>query len=580
MSEADAYLAFLDNLFPGDIEPAVALQANPSFETPREVWGLMEEIAGCADIPYNWLVNVAGLVVRGLAGLRCLWYLHGAEGVLVNDVPNPPHHIYPDFDELIWARTRFLEEEALPRGPEARWIKEASIGWNWGTGIIEETIYYTDGTSSARTYRMGKWLRKQGASAELVKEFETREPVEWRWRVSADPIDVLTMSHNRPWKSCMRPGGRYQYGPLTDMAAGSAVLFFYRPGSDKPVGRMILRPAITRSGHKVIAAGGTIYGAGPNEVITDDYLTKQFKKATGTQIRVGFIPLCDLGILGRALTRNISSDMEMEHEATRCSQGAREYEEAYQRLARAGWPEPAVDFLSQTARGRLEGAAPLAKAVDLDELRYSVVQLLQREGLQDPLRILDFLRGFFVPKGDLASEQTYGRIYDAASFLLGHPADLALNNWERQELADHVFEGISEAIQPTKPAYALLFDIPLGLKRGYAAQELYGTEIDLLYHYYSSMDLNAMVEVVRPVGTKRNMRLYLPYVYSMAGVKWKELPKRARPGNKRWKMVTAEGQDVKWVLFVANFWYDLIPKLRQAALKVVKLPRDAELPWD
>jgi len=98
-------------------------------------------------------------------------------------------------------------------------------------------------TEEGREMKLGKWLRKGGkCSPEQIKQFETREELTYNWRISTDIEDVLGMSHNRAWTSCMRPGEDYAEGPLAEWEAGAAVVLYYRPGADQPCGRELLRP--------------------------------------------------------------------------------------------------------------------------------------------------------------------------------------------------------------------------------------------------------------------------------------------------------------------------------------------------
>jgi len=133
--------------------------------------------------------------------------------------------------------------------------------------------------------KFGKWLRKNKMGFEL-QEFEKRQQLRFIWRISTTPSDILGMSYDRVWTSCMRPDGEYKCGPLSDCQAGSAIILFFRPGADKPCGREILRPAV-RDGKPVIIRGGTIYGNG----------TKIDAKEITTEIEiVSSVELGDIGI--------------------------------------------------------------------------------------------------------------------------------------------------------------------------------------------------------------------------------------------------------------------------------------------
>jgi len=146
--------------------------------------------------------------------------------------------------------------------------EQVSLRPSWAEGYMT-TIF--DGRPKRRE-KLGKWLRKNGATPEWLHEFETRE-VDVRWEITTDPAEVLGMSFDRAWTSCMRPGGAYERGPLWDLMAGSALVLFFRPGADKPCGREILRPAVDKDGSPLIVRGGIIYGMGtsvPSENLTDE----------------------------------------------------------------------------------------------------------------------------------------------------------------------------------------------------------------------------------------------------------------------------------------------------------------------
>jgi hypothetical protein len=366
------------------------------------------------------MVNAAGLVVRGLAGAQCLWYLHGARGQLKSVDETPlPNRILNELHELS-AKRREQMEESILKGPRFQPVYEegdivayaprpgqgigtldfVATDFNWDDGIVEERAVFCppDGCpgysdlrplrmiEEMRTIKLGKWLRKMGASDFLLHEFETRPMPVWDFVVSADPLDVLTMTHGRPWErqSCMRPGRAYEYGPLTDMAAGSAVMFFYRPGAKRPSGRMILRPAADNEGHKSILAGRDIYGDGPLG-LTEETLTDVLAEATGYEIPVQYWNACHYGDQGYALTRNIYSDVGR----TGCRQSQAQYDRAYENLVDADWPAPQLeapiyrgvatrfaDVLPVQAGERLDLGAMAREAVNIAVRRLNIPLLM------------------------------------------------------------------------------------------------------------------------------------------------------------------------------------------------------------
>lgn len=157
-------------------------------------------------------------------------------------------------------------------------IKGDSIVPEWLNRFSFDQVNWSEGTVKikGRVMKLGKWLRKQGAFQNEIHEFETRKGLEFVWKITTSPEEVLSMSYDRAWTSCMRPGGAFEYGPLWDCEAGSALILFYRPGASQPCGREILRPAIRKEKDKWtprIVRGGRIYGTGtnvPGKTITEE----------------------------------------------------------------------------------------------------------------------------------------------------------------------------------------------------------------------------------------------------------------------------------------------------------------------
>lgn len=327
---------FTNWLFPGDDIHT----RNPST-VPGAAKEILEMVSCATGIDEKWLQKSARLVLDGLAGCGCLWYLHGANGTIENiieerDWPNWMH------DFVGAARIEMLERLSK-KDPHVKWV---GVGADYGAGKLEFGIQYDDGRpTKVRTEKIGKLLRKMGYIPEVIKEFETRQLEKWDWFISTHPFDVLTMSFNRPWTSCMRPGGVAELGPLTDMAAGSAVMFFTRPGADKPCGRLILRPVIgfeqmdPNMPFPAIASGKIIYGCGPDH-IDKTALQTMLAEATGEHLKVVEIPICKLGKDGRMLTRFIYSDTDRNY----CKQTDTQYEQAYFNLLERQWPESRLEI--------------------------------------------------------------------------------------------------------------------------------------------------------------------------------------------------------------------------------------------
>lgn len=312
---------FTSRLFPGDELPV----RNPA-SLPGAAVEILEDVSCRTGVPVKWLKKSARLVLDGVAGAQCLWYLHGLEGELVAaEGPKNKYGMERDLD-----------------------LKIGSDNYNTLLGIVvaeEEkgvrpVIDWSDGyvTLGKRKMKLGKWLRKWKASKELLKAFETRELPAWKWRISTHPVDVLTMSFNRPWVSCMRPGGAAELGPLTDMAAGTSVMFFHRPGAKVPCGRTLLRPAL-KGQSRIMLWSGYVYGCGPKTIDVRE-LRKDLAKKTRHNIPVGNVRLCPFGKSGDALTRNIYSDVDREY----CAQSNEAYDKAYAKLLDAKWPPSKLDL--------------------------------------------------------------------------------------------------------------------------------------------------------------------------------------------------------------------------------------------
>lgn len=331
-------------LFPGD---PISRSANPT-DIPPEVRPLLNEIARCTHIKLGWLEKAAGLVVDGMAGLECLWYLHGLSGTIETEGLNRPES--PNLaDELESIRHRAM------RDPQVHVVVK------WDAGVAEESYYDPKDAMSQETplrrvrkTKLGKWLKKYNASPELLHAFEVREMPVWGWEISCNPYDVLTMSHERPWTSCMRPGGEYEFGPLTDMAAGSAIMFFRRPGAGMPCGRRILRPAVFESLRPFIADGGRTYGCGP-QTLQAKQIQTILSEASGHDIPVRTAPICGNGLTGQMIIRHIYSDTDHRE----CGQSDENYTQAYANLASGYWPEPKLDMgawrsLAEEYKGKIE----------------------------------------------------------------------------------------------------------------------------------------------------------------------------------------------------------------------------------
>jgi hypothetical protein len=374
MADLRDFLAWVFPYQPIDFVP------NQYGRLPTVVQETLDGISRDTKMPLDWLENTAALVMDGLAGLQCLWYLHGAEGT-VGVKAEAPDWVREVMSFAI--REVKIDEEEKRKGivsvhhagPHGH--MRSAIDWQKGNFTLEKG--YKDRPPVTQTYKIGRWLERfikymEGSLPER-KVHQMRYELKHRakdnqmtWRISAHPYDILTMSYNRPWSSCMRPHSDYkwQYGILSDLAAGSAIMFFYRHGADQPAGRIILRPALTPKGEKAIYSGRTVYGSGPKPLPANqiERMLLDARSVAGLgRVPVEDRDLCSAGDSGRALSRLIYSDIAG---AGGCEQEEDDYDTAYARLSRAGWPPPALDIgelrsVAEDWKGKLD--------CDLEELQ-------------------------------------------------------------------------------------------------------------------------------------------------------------------------------------------------------------------
>jgi len=343
---------FIQAIMPDAPVGARGFTANPR-ELPGEAREILEAVKCATGVPMNYLEHAAGLVLRGLAGLKCLWFLHGLKGRVENTRPQmevspSPAWFGPMLYDWVAAKRATGRFEAGRWGTE--WLEGKAIFLDWSdpkTGKVKPRV----------EERIGKILRESHATKEQMKEFETRikpPQTHWNWRISAHPYDVLTMSFDRSWTSCMRPGGEAPLGPLTDMAAGAACIFWYRPGADQPCGRTILRPSVdintgSNKYQPEVNIAPSVKGAGPRPF---NALAFSLDIATACHARDGTCPVrfvsddhAQLGDEGMALSRNIHDDFSRQF----CHQDDDAYQEAYARLKAVEWPEPKLADLDLRA---------------------------------------------------------------------------------------------------------------------------------------------------------------------------------------------------------------------------------------
>ena len=243
----------------------------------------------------EWVVEHIQLLEMGVNTLGCLGFLHGKEGRVEDICSSRP----------LWLRRTF--ERWANKNEVGVFYSDANIDWGHGTISWPQN-------GKTRQMKLGKWLRKAGSSPDQIKEFETRPMESWQWKISADLWDVLTMSHDRPWTSCMRPEGMYEKGPMTDMRSGAAVLFWYRPGASKPCGREILRPVV-KDNQPMIARGGRTYGSGgslSNKQLSESLGVPVIKVDLMSEKVTGLIDevYCDIGRNGCHQTKGKAAKAE------------------------------------------------------------------------------------------------------------------------------------------------------------------------------------------------------------------------------------------------------------------------------
>jgi len=346
----ERYEDFRSALFPGDPAPD-GFVGNP-FASGSE---LLADVSKATGIKLSWLRDTGREVLEGMSGLGCLWFLHGAKGEI--EVEAKPPEWFAGIQSYI---IELVLDDADEQRRKIRSVfpYRLDVVNNWRKGVLPIRKIYEDGKKVIQVVRVGKYIDAYSVSEGLDSK-KLHQELKWRnkanrleWYVSCHPYDVLTMSAGRPWVSCMKPGGLFQFGPLTDMAAGSAILWYRHPGADTPCGRVVLRPFLDNNYHPCIATGGRLYGegAGANASLLNNILGPFLQ-----DIEVQRVKICPIGRNGRALTRAIYSDVDKL--ANGCTQTREEYEEAYENLGTADWPASKLDIgeVSEVARLYKEG---------------------------------------------------------------------------------------------------------------------------------------------------------------------------------------------------------------------------------
>jgi hypothetical protein len=384
-----SYTQYHQWLFPGD----PVLEPNP-LDADATADELLAEVSCRTGIEVSWLRRSVREVLDGLAGLGCLWFLHGARGQVAGKI-----------ESTLWLHalvnyihgTIYDDPSEQKRGLTSAFVHEL----NWLKGNVTFTKSYGDAANLKavnQTFKLGKHIDAFVAHRDYSEDERKAMHHDLKWRakaymydfvVSCSPYDVLTMSHGRPWPSCMKPGGMFEFGPLTDMAAGSAIVWFYAQGADVPAGRIILRPFTvldfeTGEYRPHIATGGRLYGSGPDIGLAA--LNKMLEPWL-QGVEIDHVELCPIGQEGYALTRAIYSDTDRAAEG--CKQDQEAYAEAYSRLGHSDWPEPKFDLgvIGQAAFARAESyeyrGASDEDEEEEDEEREEELNEANRQLLQD-----------------------------------------------------------------------------------------------------------------------------------------------------------------------------------------------------
>lgn len=225
----------------------------------------------------------------------------------------------------------------------------------------------------------------------------------------------------------MRPGGAAELGPLTDMAAGSALMLFYRPGAHVACGRLVLRP-VSDEGSPGIVSGGTVYGSGPGK-IRPDKLAAMLAEATGIDMPVTNDELCPAGEDGEALSRSIYSDTDRDY----CTQDQEQYDDAYEVLGGISWPQAALDVGDIKNRaGHARELVESNEAGVLVDIAREIAEFWGTEGQEGPLQNI---REVYENENLPSSAD-----YDAAAEALGRELD----DDEESQLSSMVDERLEE----------------------------------------------------------------------------------------------------------------------------------------
>jgi len=126
-------------------------------------------------------------IAKWTNSLGCLDFLNGKTGEILD--PFVPGWCY-QFEEMF----------------------DIKIDWPEGKCLLPD----------GRKMKLGKWLKKNkltilpDTGEDLLYALETRKSLKYKWKITTCPEEVLAMSYNRAWTSCMRPYGDYSRGPFSE----------------------------------------------------------------------------------------------------------------------------------------------------------------------------------------------------------------------------------------------------------------------------------------------------------------------------------------------------------------------------
>jgi len=160
---------------------------------------------------------------------------------------------------------------------KSRYCQYLNVTYDWSRGIISAHKKWTlnEKLHTKKTnYKIGKVLKSltksktstvKDLATTYLHEFETRiYPSKFRIVIDSSLKGIARMSWNQNWKSCVAPNKAFSTSLLKDIKIGIAVAYFYKEDNMyRPVGRIVLRPAIHNT-YPVIAVAGKTYGININ----------------------------------------------------------------------------------------------------------------------------------------------------------------------------------------------------------------------------------------------------------------------------------------------------------------------------